>query len=257
MKKKLLTGALALILLAGGLTAAFSVSQSETLVSLGYLSGAFWNDLKATVKQEVDRDTTAILNEAAAQAGQGGGSAFAAQSGVNGDRVAGTTGSGLIWTSGSAVVYSGALVDATAGTELAAGAGLAVGHRYLAGSDVTLVVSSNAAQWMGEGQWTLTHGDPIQPPADLPFTDVARDAWYHDDVAFVYQKGLFNGDSPTSFAPENRMERCMMTTVLHRLAGSPAVSYSTLFWDIPDGQWYTQGTIWAGAMGVVLSLIHI
>ena len=35
MKKKLLTGALALILLAGGLTAAFSVSQSETLVSLG------------------------------------------------------------------------------------------------------------------------------------------------------------------------------------------------------------------------------
>ena len=79
MKKKLLTGALALILLAGGLTAAFSVSQSETLVSLGYLSGAFWNDLKATVKQEVDRDTTAILNEAAAQAGQGGGSAFAAR----------------------------------------------------------------------------------------------------------------------------------------------------------------------------------
>ena len=107
MKKKLLTGALALILLAGGLTAAFSVSQSETLVSLGYLSGAFWNDLKATVKQEVDRDTTAILNEAAAQAGQGGGSAFAAQSGVNGDRVAGTTGSGLIWTSGSA----GKLID--------------------------------------------------------------------------------------------------------------------------------------------------
>lgn len=251
MKKKMLTGALALALLAGGLTAAFSVSQSETLVSLSYMSGAFWNDLEATVKQEVDRDTTAILNEAAAQAGQGSGSAFAAQSGVNGDRVAGTTGSGLIWTSGSAVVHSGALVDATSGTELAAGAGLAVGHRYLAGSDVTLVVSSNAARWMGEGQWTLTHGDPIQAPADLPFTDVARDAWYHDDVAFVYQKGLFNGDSPTSFAPENRMERCMMTTVLHRLAGSPAVSYSTLFWDIPDGQWYTQGTIWAGAMGVV------
>ena len=251
MKKKLLTGALALALLAGGLTAAFSVSQSETLVSLSYMSGAFWNDLEATVKQEVDRDTTAILNEAAAQAGQGGGSAFAAQNGVNGDRVAGTTGSGLIWTSGSAVVYSGALVDATSGTELAAGAGLAVGHRYLAGSDVTLVVSSNAARWMGEGQWTLTHGDPIQPPADLPFNDVARDAWYHDDVAFVYQKGLFNGDSPTSFAPEDRMERCMMTTVLHRLAGSPAVSYSTLFWDIPDGQWYTQGTIWAGTMGVV------
>ena len=51
MKKKLLTGALALALLAGGLTAAFSVSQSETLVSLSYMSGAFWNDLEATVSR--------------------------------------------------------------------------------------------------------------------------------------------------------------------------------------------------------------
>lgn len=251
MKKRLLTGALAVLLLAGGVTAAFSAGQSETLVSRSYLEGTFWNDLKATVKQETDKNTTAFYNEIASQAGQGAGSAFAARNGVNGDRVAGTTGSGLIWTSGSAVVYSGALVDATTGSELPAGSSLTAGHRYLAGSDVTLVVSSNAAQWMGEGQWTLTHGDPIRPPAELPFTDVAQGAWYHDDVAFVYQRKLFNGDSPTSFAPENRMERRMMTTVLHRLAGEPAVSYSALFRDIPDGEWYTDGTIWAGTIGVV------
>ncbi len=47
------------------------------------------------------------------------------------------------------------------------------------------------------------------------------------------------------------MERCMMTTVLHRLAGKPGVSYSALFQDIPEGEWYTLGTIWAGSLGVV------
>lgn len=251
MKKRLLTGALAVLLLAGGVTAAFSAGQSETLVSRSYLEGTFWSDLKATVKQETDKNTTAFYNEIASQAGHGAGSAFAARNGVNGDRVAGTTGSGLIWTSGSAVVYSGALVDATVGSELPAGSGLTAGHRYLAGSDVTLVVSSSAAQWMGEGQWTLTHGDPVQPPASLPFTDVVQGAWYYEDVAFVYQNELFNGDSPTRFAPDDRMQRCMMTTVLHRLAGKPAAGYSALFRDIPDGQWYTQGTIWAGTLGVV------
>lgn len=250
MKKKFLTAVLALVLLSAGV-AAFSASQSETLVSVSYLNGVFWSDLKATVKQEVDRDTSFILSEAATQAGQGRGSAFSAQNGVNGDRVLGVTGSGMVWTSGSASVQSGALVDVTAGIELAVGNGLIAGHRYLSGSDVVLVVSSGSAQWMGEGQWTLTHGDPVQPPSSLPFTDVAQGAWYYEDVAFVYQNELFNGDSPTRFAPDDRMQRCMMTTVLHRLAGKPAVGYSALFRDIPDGQWYTQGTIWAGTLGVV------
>ena len=153
MKKKLLTAALALVLLSAGIAAAFSAGQSETLVSLSYLSGAFWSDLKATVKQEVDRDTSFILSDAVAQAGQGKGSAFSTQSGVNGDQVTGITGSGMVWASGSALVQSGALIDATVGAELAVGNGLSAGHRYLAGSDVVLVVSSDSAQWMGEGQW--------------------------------------------------------------------------------------------------------
>lgn len=248
MRKKLLSGVLALTILAGGITAAFSASQSETLASLSYLNGLFWDDLKATVKQETDRDTSAILTGAAAQAGQGG---FAAQKGANGDRMAGTVGSGLIWLSGSAFVEGGSLVDATAGSEVAVGGMLSVGHRYLAGTEVSLVVSSNGVQWMGEGQWTVTPGSPVQPPAALPFTDVGQDDWFREDVAYVYRNGLFNGESPTSFAPENNMQRCMMTTVLHRLAGSPTVSYSALFRDIPDGEWYSAGTIWAGSLGVV------
>ena len=47
------------------------------------------------------------------------------------------------------------------------------------------------------------------------------------------------------------MERGMMTTVLHRLAKEPAVSYSPVFSDVPDGQWYTAGTIWCARQGIV------
>lgn len=253
MKKKLLAGALALTLLTGGGLAAFAANPSETLASLSYLSGIFWDDLKAAVRMEVDRDTTALYNEAAAQAGPNGGGtgSWASLSGVNGDVLAGSVGSGLIWTAGSGLVRGGALVDATAGSELAVGAMLTVGHRYLAGSDVTLVVASGAAQWMAEGTWTVTAGEPVQLPVSLPFADVEEGAWYRNDVAFVYQNGLFNGESPTSFAPEGKMQRCMMTTVLHRLAGEPAVGYSAMFRDIPADTWYTAGTIWAGSQGVV------
>jgi len=250
MKRRLLAGALALALLTGGVLAVCSASQSEMLVSRGYLTGTFWSDLQATVKQEADRDTAALFQRAAAQAGQGGSSSgFAARTGVNGDVLAGSTGSGLIWTAGSAILRGGALVDATVGSETAPGGALTAGHRYLAGADVTLAVSSDAAQWMEEGAWTVTPGDPVTP--EPPFTDVAQDAWYHDDVAYVYQNGLFNGVSPTSFGPEGKMRRCMMTTVLHRLAGEPPVSYSGLFQDVPEGQWYTEGTVWAGLQGVV------
>lgn len=252
MKKKLLAGALALAILMGGTVLASAGSQSQALVSLSYLTGTFWNDLKATVKQDVDRNTTALYNEAAGQMGQAGNaSEFAARTGINGDIVVGTTGSGLIWVSGSGMVRAGALVDATAGVEMSIGGTMTPGHRYLAGTDVTLVVASDIAQWMGEGQWTVTVGDPVKPPMIMPFTDVIQDAWYYDDVAYVYERGLFNGVTGTSFGPSSKMQRCMMTTVLYRLVGKPAVSYTTLFSDISNGQWYTAGTIWAGHRGVV------
>lgn len=250
MRKKFLAGALALVILAGTIMAAGATSQAQALVSQSYLSGIFWNDLKAIVKQEVDRDTSAMYSEAERQAGQtAGGGGFTQRVGVNGNVVAGSTGCGLIWTEGSALVRSGTLVDATVGAELTTGGWLTVGHRYLAGTDVSLTVASPSARWMTEGTWSVTAGEPL--PAALPFTDVAREAWYYENVAYVYQNGLFNGNSPTQFAPEDKMQRCMMTTVLHRLAGSPPVGYSPVFLDIPDGEWYTAGTVWAGSVGVV------
>lgn len=244
MKKKILAGALALALL-GGCLAAGAAGQSGALVSLSYLKGLFWNDLKDTVKQETDKDTSYLYSEAAAQAGQEGG-AFAERACASGDVLTAPVGCVMVWISGTALVRSGTLVDATTGAEVNAGGKLTQGHRYLAGTDVA-VTAFSAGRWMGEGGWTVTAGDPTE----LPFTDVPEGVWYRDDVAYVYRNGLFNGQTSTTFAPGNKMSRGMVTTVLHRLAGEPAVSYSAMFRDVPDGKWYTKGAIWAGELGVV------
>lgn len=258
MRKKLLAGVLALALLTGGTVLAYAGSQSESLISRSYLNETFWSGLTDLVRGRVEADTAPIyqevLNRIPSSGGNGGGAGsggFAAQAGKNGDVLSGTLGSGLIWTEGTCLVRSGSLVDATAGSEVAVGGSLIPGHRYLAGTDVTLTAASDGARWMAEGHWTVTDGDPVEPPAQLPFADVALGTWYYDDVVYVYQKGLFSGQSATEFAPGNPMMRCMMTTVLHRLAGEPPVGYVALFSDVPAGQWYTNGTIWAGQLGVV------
>jgi len=56
----------------------------------------------------------------------------------------------------------------------------------------------------------------------IPFADVSSNKWYYDAVGFVYAKGLFNGMSDTTFAPESTMTRGMFVTVLGRFAGLPS-----------------------------------
>ena len=252
MKKKILAGALALLMLLGLVTTGLAGGQSDPLISRSYLNGTFFGSLKIYVAQWVAQDTQNLFTNAAGQTSADGwtvSARFVPGAGEYGDTITLTTGSGLIWTAGSGAVSSGVLVDATAGVELGAGRTLTAGHRYLAGSDAVVAASSQAVQWMAEGKWRLgTGGTPAVP---LPFVDVTEDQWYYEDVRFVVENGLFTGVSDTRFQPNGAMQRGMMVTVLHRLAGEPEVSYSNVFSDVPDGQWYTSGTIWCARMGIV------
>lgn len=250
MKKKILAGGLLLAMLASLMALAGAYDQSQALVSRSYLNGGFWNDLKAIVFSEAEKNTTVIYQNAADRAGQMTGSAadgaFASGTGNNGDVLSAQAGCGLIWTAGSGMVRQGTMVDATEGREVASGGTLMVGHRYLAGTDVALVVTSSSAQWMGEGQWSVAAGEAV-----LPFSDVPRDQWYYNEVVYAYQNKLFGGVGSGRFDPLGKMQRAMVTTVLHRLAGEPPVSYAPIFQDVPNGQWYTDGTVWARQLGVV------
>lgn len=259
MKKGLRAIALTLTAALACVTMAWAGAQGDTLISLSYLNGTYFAGLKDTVAQAVERAVQPIYDAALARAGQTPGGVTGGGWLTSDTPVAGTggyahqitlsTGSGLVWTSGVGAVSSGVLVDATAGAEVPAGGGLTAGHRYLAGEDTQVVVSSQSAQWMVEGRWANGTASSVVVP--LTFTDVPASQWYYSDVRYVVEKKLFQGLSEETFAPNSTMQRCMMTTVLHRLAGEPPVGYAPVFTDIPDGIWYTQGTIWAAGVGVV------
>ena len=77
------------------------------------------------------------------------------------------------------------------------------------------------------------------------FTDVGAGYWAHKDIDFVYANGLFKGCSETEFMPNLTMSRGMLTEVLYRLNGSPAVSGKCSFPDVPSDSYYYNAIIWA------------
>lgn len=84
-----------------------------------------------------------------------------------------------------------------------------------------------------------------------PFADVAPGTWYYDAVLYAYEHGLMSGTGEGQFSPDLATSRGMIVTILYRLAGSPAVSGSSAFPDVAQGDWYASGVAWASANGVV------
>ena len=92
---------------------------------------------------------------------------------------------------------------------------------------------------------------PTEPEWDNPYSDVSDGYWAYDAIRFVTEEDLFQGVSGGGFAPELTMSRAMLATVLYRAAGSPAVTASAGFTDVPDGQWYSDAVNWAASEGIV------
>ena len=74
---------------------------------------------------------------------------------------------------------------------------------------------------------------------------MASGDWYAQAAAYVYRQGLMSGTAQDRFSPDLTTSRAMIVTILHRLAGSPAVT------DVTSGDWYAGGVAWASANGIV------
>ena len=85
----------------------------------------------------------------------------------------------------------------------------------------------------------------------LPFSDVRIADWFYNDVKYVYEKGIMAGTAADVFAPNATTTRAMIVTILYRLEGSPAVTGTSAFVDVPAGQWYTDAVNWAAANQIV------
>lgn len=102
----------------------------------------------------------------------------------------------------------------------------------------------------GGGGYSLRYGNTLKEEEE-PFIDVDEDDWFYEDVVYVYKNGLMSGTSDNEFSPYHSLTRGMAAAILYRLAGSPQVEYDDVFDDLEDGQWYTDGMIWAVNEGII------
>lgn len=82
------------------------------------------------------------------------------------------------------------------------------------------------------------------------FQDVTADQWFFEAVDYMASEGYINGVSETHFAPDVELNRAMMVTILHRMAGAPAVEGTSDFTDVPADDYFTDAVIWATANGI-------
>lgn len=87
--------------------------------------------------------------------------------------------------------------------------------------------------------------------ADLTYLDVYEGSWYYDSVKYVVENQIMTGLQDTYFGVEEELARAQFTVILYRMAGSPEVAYDGRFYDVPEGEWYTDAVLWANNAGIV------
>ena len=92
---------------------------------------------------------------------------------------------------------------------------------------------------------------PEEPTAEVTFSDVKQDAWYHSSVKYAVENKLMAGVSATEFAPNVTLTRAMLVTVLYRLEGEPDTNKAIPFADVDMSSYYGNAVSWAKQNGIV------
>ena len=131
---------------------------------------------------------------------------------------------------------------------------------------VTLTVHAVKDGYTDKGVQTLvlTSSGKGAPASDQSsssgkkWSDVSDSAWYSDAVSYVTEKNLFDscgkasgGADNSVFGPSKPMTRHMLVTALYRMAGSPDVSGTSAFKDVPASASYADAVLWANKNGIV------
>ena len=92
-------------------------------------------------------------------------------------------------------------------------------------------------------------GSP-EPKVLSSFADVPVNAYYAKAVAWAVENGITVGTTAATFSPDDICTRAHGVTFLHRAAGSPAVSGSAAFTDVPADAYYAEAAAWAEQKGI-------
>ena len=75
--------------------------------------------------------------------------------------------------------------------------------------------------------------------------------WKYEAVKYASENGIMTGVKPGEFQPDEPLTRAMFATMLYRMAGEPAVTYTNKYPDVPADKWYSDAVIWASEQEIV------
>lgn len=102
----------------------------------------------------------------------------------------------------------------------------------------------------GTGSEPVTPPDQTPPPWNNPYTDVSKNDWFYDSVAYVSANGIMNGYADGTFAPGRNLSRAQLAQLLYNLEGRPA-SAAVRYTDAQAGAWYESAVSWAAKAGIL------
>ena len=93
-------------------------------------------------------------------------------------------------------------------------------------------------------------GSPAPKSTEMPFEDVAADAYYYTAVLWAVEKGVTAGTSATTFSPDQQCTRAQIVTFLWRTQDSPIVSRENPFIDVREEDYFLNPVLWAVENGI-------
>ena len=94
--------------------------------------------------------------------------------------------------------------------------------------------------------------DTVKDSNQIPFTDVAKNTWYYGAVKYAYDNNIMSGTNAYTFAPNDKLTRGMLVTLLYRMEGSPKVSGNSKFSDVQNSSaFYYTAIKWATQNNVI------
>ena len=86
----------------------------------------------------------------------------------------------------------------------------------------------------------------------MAFSDV-EGHWAIEGIRFVFEEGIMNGATSTTFAPDDVITRAMAVATLYRMGGMPSVTFEPIFDDVPIDRWYSYAVTWASQNEIISS----
>ena len=112
----------------------------------------------------------------------------------------------------------------------------------------------------GVGFWEISQDDggeliaaasgAFRSTWDNPFRDVPPGAWYEEAVQYVYEAGLMQGTTGSTFSPDRASNRGMIAAILYRLEGRPRAG-TPPFTDVAADSYCADAVAWAEQRGIV------